>query len=112
MLGVIKLARGQPREALKLMGSALRIKAPSPQILLNYGLVLNALNRYLEALENFDLAIKRKSKYSDARINRGAVLGRDEEALASCRKVIAIEPRNVEAHSGSLATFASFTIFS
>ena len=58
----------------------MRLKKPSPQILLNHGLALNALKRHQEALENFDQAIKLKSKYSDAHVNRGAVLaamGRD-----------------------------------
>ena len=63
MLGVVKLARGQPGEALRLIAEAMRVKAPSPQILLNHGLALNALNRHQEALDNFDLAIKRKTKF-------------------------------------------------
>ncbi|MGH6684692.1 MAG: tetratricopeptide repeat protein, partial [Pseudolabrys sp.] len=74
MLGVVKLAQGQPAEALRLVAEAMRVKAPSPQILLNHGLVLNALNRHQEALDNFDLAIKRKSKFAEAHVNRGAVL--------------------------------------
>ena len=42
MLGVLKLARGEPVEALRLIAEAMRVKAPSPQILLNHGLALNA----------------------------------------------------------------------
>jgi hypothetical protein len=50
--GVLKLAQGQASETLRLMASAM---PPLPQILLNYGLVLNALDRRAEALESFDL---------------------------------------------------------
>ena len=93
MLGVIKLDQGQLGEALNLIAAAMKSKTPSPQILLNYGLVLSALSRHAEALDHFDQAIKRKSKYSDAHINRAAalaVLGRDDEAVAACRKALAL----------------------
>src|SRR5450432_3165448 len=53
MMGIVKLAQGQPGEALQFIASAMRSKTPSPQILLNHGLVLNALNRHQEALESF-----------------------------------------------------------
>src|SRR5436190_17374651 len=46
LLGVIKLAQGQPAEALKMIAGAMRAKAPSPQVLLNHGLALNALQRH------------------------------------------------------------------
>jgi protein O-GlcNAc transferase len=99
MMGIIKLAQGQPGEALQFIASAMRSKTPSPQILLNHGLVLNALNRHQEALESFDHAIRLKSKFAEAHNNRGAVLttlGRYEEALESYRKAMAVAPNNVE----------------
>jgi tetratricopeptide (TPR) repeat protein len=66
-LGVIKLAQGQPGEALQLIATAMRAKAPLPQILFNQGLALNALNRPLEAVESSDQAIKLKTKFPEAR---------------------------------------------
>jgi hypothetical protein len=36
MLSVIKLAKGQPAEALRLISEAMRMRKPSPQILLNF----------------------------------------------------------------------------
>jgi tetratricopeptide (TPR) repeat protein len=101
MLGVIKFAQGQLSEALQLLADAMRSKSPSPLILLNYGLVLNALNRHSEALESFDHAITLEPRVSEAHIKRGAVLavlGRDEEALESFRKALAITPKNPQVH--------------
>lgn len=101
MMGLVKLATGQPAEALRLMSAAMRIRTPSPQILLNHGLVLNALNRQQEAIESFDKAIKLKSKYAEAHNNRGATLaalGRHDEALESLCKAAAIKPDYAEAH--------------
>ena len=101
MMGLVKLAKGEPAEALNLVSAAMRVRAPSPKVLLNHGLILNALDRHEEALESFDQALKLKSKYAEAHNNRGAVLaalGRDEEALDSYRKAISIKPDYAEAH--------------
>jgi protein O-GlcNAc transferase len=100
MMGLIKLAKGQAAEALHLMGAAMHARK-SPQVLLNYGIVLNALKRHAEAIESFDQAIKLKSKYAEAHNNRGATLssmGQNEAALESLRKAIAIKPDYVDAH--------------
>lgn len=100
MMGLVKLAKGQASEALHLMGAAMRARK-SPQVLLNYGIVLNALKRHAEAIESFDQAIKLKSKYAEAHNNRGATLSsmkQDEAALESLRKAIAIKPDYVDAH--------------
>lgn len=101
MMALVKVAAGQPAEALRLMSMAMGARKPSPQILLNHGLILELLKRYQEAIESFDQAIKLKSKFAEAHNNRGAALtslGRDEEAQGSCRKAIAIKPDYVEAH--------------
>jgi len=42
-LGLVKFANGQLIEALQLIAGAMRSRTPSPQVLLNHGLVLNAL---------------------------------------------------------------------
>lgn len=101
MLGVLKLAKGEPAEALRLVSEAMRARKPSPQVLLNYGLILNALERREEALASFDQAIKLKGKFAEAHNNRGAVLAalaRDEEALESYRKALAGKPDYAEAY--------------
>jgi protein O-GlcNAc transferase len=100
MMGLIKLVKGQAAEALVLMSAAMRTRK-SPQVLVNYGIVLNALKRHTEAIESFDQAIKLKSKYAEAHNNRGATLAsmkQDEAALESLRKAVAIKPDYVDAH--------------
>ena len=64
MLSVIKLAKGQPAEALRLISEAMRMRKPSPQILLNHGMILPALERTDEALASFEAALKQKSKFA------------------------------------------------
>jgi protein O-GlcNAc transferase len=101
MLGMIKLAKGQPAEALRLVSEAMRMRKPSPQILVNHGMILHALDRSEEALASFDAALKQKSKFAEAHNNRGAVLaalGRREEALECYRKAIALKSDYADAH--------------
>ena len=101
MLGMIKLAKDQPAEALRLVSEAMRMRKPSPQILVNHGMILHALNRSEEALGSFDAALKQKSKFAEAHNNRGAVLaalGRREEALDCYRKALALKSDYAEAH--------------
>ena len=74
MLGVIKLARGDLAAALRLIGAAMQLRPNSPQVLLNHGLVLNAMKRHEEALASFDEALKHKSRFAEALNNRGSVL--------------------------------------
>ena len=64
MLSFVKLAKGQPAEALRLISEAMRLRKPSPQILLNYGMILHALNRIDETLASFDAALKQKSRFA------------------------------------------------
>src|SRR3954471_17446933 len=69
MRGLVKLAQGQTAEALTLVAAAMKARAPTPQLWLNHGIVLNALNRMPEAVESFDQAIKLKSKFPEAHNN-------------------------------------------
>jgi len=101
MLSVIKLARGEPAEALRLISEAMRLRKPSPQIMVNHGMILHALERSEEALACFDAALKQKSKFAEAHNNRGAVLaalGRHEEALACFHKALALQSDYADAH--------------
>jgi len=101
MLSVVKLAKGQPAEALRLISEAMRLRKPSPQILLNYGMILHALNRIDETLASFDAALKQKSRFAEAHNNRGAALadlGRNEEALECFNKAIALKNDYADAY--------------
>jgi protein O-GlcNAc transferase len=100
MLGVIKLARGDLPAALRLTGAALQQRPTSPQVLLNHGNVLDAMQRHQEALANFDEAIRRKKGFAEAHCNRGATLlalERHEEALESLKRAIALKPDYADA---------------
>jgi protein O-GlcNAc transferase len=101
MVGVIKLAKGQPAEALQYVSAAMQVRKPTPKILFNQGLILRALVRPEEALASFDQAIKLKSKFAEAHNDRGvelATLGRHEEAVDAYHKAVAIKPDFAEAH--------------
>jgi tetratricopeptide (TPR) repeat protein len=101
MRGLIHLASGKLSEALRLIADAMRLRTPSPLILLNHGVVLDALGRHDEALESVNRAIKLKSRFSEAHSTRGAVLnalGRLEEALASLDRALTLRPNYPEAH--------------
>ena len=101
MMALIKLAKGEPAVALQLSSAAMQGRKPSPQMLLNRGIILNALQRHQEAVDSFDAALKQKSKFAEAHNNRGAALAalqRDEEAVESFRKALAINPNYAEAH--------------
>jgi predicted O-linked N-acetylglucosamine transferase (SPINDLY family) len=101
MLSVIKLAKGQPAEALRLISEAMRMRKPSPQILVNHGMILHALDRNEEALACFDSALKQKSKFAEAHNNRGAVLaalGRHEEAVDCFRRALTLKADYADAH--------------
>jgi tetratricopeptide (TPR) repeat protein len=99
-LGLIRFATGQFGEALRLIVDAMRSGTPSPQVLLNHGIVLSTLKRGNEAIASFDRAIELKSEFSEAHNNRGvalAALGRHEEALESYRKALVITPNYADA---------------
>lgn len=101
MLGLIRLAKGDPADALKLVCKAMQMRQPAPQILLNHGIILHALKRSEEALASFEQALKQKSKFAEAHNNKGAVLadlGRHEEAMPCFRRALQLKPNYDEAH--------------
>ena len=66
----------------------------------NRGVILQAMQRYDEALASYDKAIAAKPAYANAHFNRGTVLKklrRRDEALASYDQAIALNPNHVEA---------------
>ena len=99
-LGLIRFSTGRFGEALQLIGVAMREGAPTPTLLLHHGLVLNALNRPIDALASFERAITLDKDCFDAHNNRAvllAALGRGEEALTSCRQALALAPDDASA---------------
>ena len=100
-MGNLKLARGEPGEALRLIGAAMASRAPTPRMLFDLGLAFNALNQHQKALDSFDLAIQLQPVFFEAHGNRGAMLaalGRHGDAIESYRKALAIRPDFADAH--------------
>jgi tetratricopeptide (TPR) repeat protein len=100
MLGVIKLEQGNPTGALQLMLGALKARPKSPEVLLNYSLVLNVLGRHDDALAALDLLLAVKRRSVEAHNNRGAILeklDRAEEALECFECALEIKSNHVDA---------------
>jgi len=109
MLGLIKLQRQDLAGALRLMSGALQSRPKSPEVLLDYASVLDALGRYDEALATFDKVLSIKRRSLDAYNNRGIVLeklGRDEEALESFQSALTIKSNSADVlyNQGSVLT--------
>jgi Tfp pilus assembly protein PilF len=97
---VLKLQRGDPVEALRLIGAALTVSPRSADALSNYAAVLEALDRRAEALAHYERALMIDPAHVDALYNRGHALqqdGRLEDALACYDKVLAAQPHHVRA---------------
>src|ERR1700682_2019977 len=106
MLGFLRCQQGRFLEALSSIGAALKTNPNSPTALLNYAVVLDALQRRAEALAIYDKALAIKPDYVQALFNRGIALRdlkRPAEALASFDKMLAIQPDDADAlnHRGN-----------
>jgi tetratricopeptide (TPR) repeat protein len=100
LLGVLKHQSGEPVEALRLIGQALRANARSAPAHSNYGIVLAVLDRQQEALASYDRALALQPDFAQALHNRGnalSALGRAQDALASFERALALKPDYAEA---------------
>jgi predicted TPR repeat methyltransferase/Flp pilus assembly protein TadD len=101
LLGILRHQQGRYTEALSPLGAALKINPTFLPALLNYAVVLQALNRPAEALASYYKALAIKPDCAEALNNRGNALrelNRTAEALASFDKALAIKPDCAEAH--------------
>jgi protein O-GlcNAc transferase len=100
LLGVVRAQQGRNREALELMGAALKLRPDAPEVLSNYGNVLKAQGRFTEALASYDKALAVKPDYAATLGKRALVLrdlGRLEAALDSADRALTLQPDHVEA---------------
>src|SRR5471032_1051411 len=100
LLGVVRAQQGRNREALELMGAALKLRPDAPEVLSNYGNVLKAQGRFAEALASYDKALAVKPDYAATLSKRALVLrdlGRLDAALDSADRALALQPDHVEA---------------
>jgi len=92
--GVLSHQRGRSVDALRLVGAALKAKPGSADVLLDYGMILDALKRHEEALASFDRALAMRDD-AVLHFNRGNALknlGRHADALASYDQALALAP--------------------
>jgi protein O-GlcNAc transferase len=98
--GFLRFEQGRFLEALSLIGTALKANPNSSIALVNYAVILDALQRREEALAYYDKALAIKPDYAQALFNRGLALRslkRPAEALASFDMMLAISPDDVDA---------------
>jgi tetratricopeptide (TPR) repeat protein len=99
-LGLLRCQQRRFPEALSLIADAVRMNPGFPPALMNYGLVLDALNRHAEALASYDRALAIQPNYAEALFNRAVALRslqRPLEALASFERAVAMSPDHVGA---------------
>jgi tetratricopeptide (TPR) repeat protein len=114
LLGVASSQQGNHTEGLRFIDAALQIEAESAAIYNSRGNVLVALQRFDEALANFEKAIALNPQYAVALSNRGNVyqeLGQFDEAILSYDKAIALAPDDAESfynRGGSLQKLKRF----
>jgi tetratricopeptide (TPR) repeat protein len=107
--GLVKYEQGDFPAALRLVAAALNAKSGSPGLLMDHGVILQALNRFDESLSQFDQLVN--EGVDDARLhyNRGNALkslGRYVDALASYDRALALAPDLLVAHHNRAATLA------
>jgi protein O-GlcNAc transferase len=92
LLGVVKLAKGDPNEAVRLLTDAVKARPRSHEAALNLGLALHSLGNNEGALAQYDRALALRPTLPEALNNRGSALralGRLEEALESYEQALA-----------------------
>jgi len=100
LYGVLKHQAGEPLEALKLIGEALRRNGQAAAAHSNRASALIALGRHQDALESCDRALALRPDFPEALVNRGnalAGLARREDAIASYEKALALRPNDLQA---------------
>ena len=90
---MLRHQQGRSGEALRLVAAALKAQPGSVAALTNYGVILDALEDYEQALASFDKVLAVRANDAAAHYNRGNALkhlGRYLEALASYDRAIAL----------------------
>jgi len=94
------------------------LRVPRPELLYTYynnrGAVYMKMNRFAQALADFESAVQMRSKQSDAQHNRGVALKamkRFEDALGAFDACLEIEPSNYSALCGKSEVLASLDRF-
>jgi len=100
LLGLLKLQRHRPAEALGLLSQALKVNSGSADAMSNLGLALHAAGRFEEAVANYRNALQLAPGHPEILYNLGNAcleLGRIDEALAKFDEALAKSPGHVGA---------------
>lgn len=103
LCGVIDGQTGNLQNAIRLLNRAISVEPENPAAYRNRALALRGLNRFLEALADYDRIITLMPGDAAAYRQSGDMLrslGRSEEALARYQKALTLKPDLAEAHYG------------
>ncbi len=96
-LGTQLAARGQIASAEVMLAKAAKLTPTNPYVHMNYGIVLEALQKSEEALAQYQEALKYAPKLVQAHYSIGLLqdkLGRIDAGVTSLKKALEIEPDN------------------
>ena len=102
LLGVIAAARGDPDQAIELIGKAVAAVPNFAQGHSNLGNALRAAGRFADACVSYRRAITLRPDFAAAHSNLGLALceqGHFVAAVASCQRAIGLDPRSAEVHT-------------
>ena len=102
LLGVIAAARGDPDQAIELIGKAVAAVPNFAQGHSNLGNALRAAGRFADACASYRRAITLRPDFAAAHSNLGLALceqGHFVAAVASCQRAIGLDPRGAEVHT-------------
>jgi tetratricopeptide (TPR) repeat protein len=102
LLGVIAAARGDPDQAIELIGKAVAAVPNFAQGHSNLGNALRAAGRFADACVSYRRAITLRPDFAAAHSNLGLALceqGHFAAAVASCQHAIGLDPRGAEVHT-------------
>jgi protein O-GlcNAc transferase len=103
LAGVVRLARGDAPEAVRLLTEAVKLKARSPEAANDLGRALHGSGDHVAAVAQHERALSLRPAYPEAHNGLGnaqRALGRLEEALQSYQRALSSAPHYAEALNG------------
>ncbi len=113
-LALTKMIQGDPQEALKLIGKAIKVEPRAPIAQSLAGTILNMLGRREEALACYDRALALDPNLMIALNDRGntlRLLGRPQEALTCFDRALVLEPTAAQLHNNRGTTLVDLRRF-
>lgn len=102
MLGVLERQMGRSAEAAELIGRAVRLLPPSPEMYVNWGGALLDKKDFDGAIRAFSEAARLGPNLAEAHCGLGAAhlnKGQREQVIAACQRAIQIKPNYAEAYN-------------